>query len=367
MTENAETAERTGVSDGAGKDAIIEIKQVGERVPRLFFVNDGVEPYYFKEDLVLPEGEFEKPEEPAIGTLYTMEYHYQIIVSCARNSVRIAPHRTLSTRAVATYRLAEQLGISDLVAKTEFAELTYAGERLFGTRMEPVRGVTYSDLKMFSKLKGYRLSYTPKTVRELTILMLFDFVCGQVDRHTKNIKYTLNLDLTNIAEPKAGADEIVLTGVCGIDHDLSFGELSYDMIKERVSAGVCICPEFMGKMQYTAVDMPFFERICGIDEDAFRREFSELLSDGEMDAFFDRRNGLIRAVSRQKEIEDGLRGEQAEFFPRLLYAAEQYEEYLARMEENALRKPPKRTFRFNYHPSYLQPLPLTHEPLSGRE
>ena len=341
------------------------ITPIGNRVPRLFFVDEGEEPYYFKEELILPDGYFKKPDFPEDGDADGYEHNKDTILYCARMSVKIAPHRPMSGRIIATSRLAELLGIEDMVAKARAAELIYNGERLKGTKIPPIGGANFTQLKMLPDLKGYRPRYTPEAVRQLTILTVFDYVCGQIDRHSKNIKLFLDIDLDNIKPAAPGADGFKITGVCAIDHDLSFGELRFSNIKKRVSAGLCICPVLMGEMQYPAVDMDFCGRLFSVDRKTFEEALGDLLSEAEIDCCFDRIEGLKYAIDLEEKREKSLRAKGADFFPRLIREPRQYNEYLRLMEENAGRKNPDADFRFSRRPTYLKLDILRQLPLPG--
>ena len=326
------------------------IRQRGFRDPKLYFVNEADGHYYFKQELILPESGFTKDDN---------------VIYCARRTARIDAHRSLNARAVATSRLAEQLGIGDLVAKTEFATVTIDGEKKRGIRTAPISGTTHVTMRWYNDLRGYRPYYTPEAVRELTILVCFDFVCGQIDRHVKNIQLKTDVDLQNVPPVAFGEGKINILHVCAIDHDLSFGNLTYRQVRENVTAGLCTCPELLGEMQYPAVDMEFMQKVFSLEEATFKKDYADLLSDAEINAFFDRLEGFRTAVERQQEKEDALRTKGEAFFSRLLWKKEEYIEFLRRMEENAGQKNPDADFRFNNRPTYLLRDILTHKPYEG--
>ena len=329
------------------------IREIGNRYPRLLFCNDGDEPFYFKEDVVIPEVVPKRPEIPEDRDM-TYEEHRDIFLSCAGSSVRIPAKSRVSDRCVATWRLAKLLGIDDMIVPAERAEITFEGKTLTGIKMPPARGAAFSDMKRLDALSGYRFSYTVSAVRQLTILVMFDFLCGQIDRHVKNIKLLTDVDLAEVKPATAENDEIKITGIIAIDNDLSFGQNGYDDIKRRVSAGKCIAPEFMGEMQYTAVDMKFFERVAAVSEDEYKGVLGDLLAESEIAAFFDRLEGLKSAVLRQQKKEQDMAARGEEFFSRFITTDEEYKKYLHLMSEHAKNPGDPWDMRFSHRPTYLR-------------
>ena len=343
------------------------IQAIGDRAAGLYFVNEKDEAYYFKDDLIVPAGDKNEQEDELTYDLSAL-HRRESMEHCARSSAKIAVGRHFSSRILATSRLADKLGIGDIVAQADKAKLIINGKEHCGTRMKPIGGTIYRNLDRLPELKGYRPYYTTKAVRQLTILAMFDMVCGQIDRHSKNIKLYCDLDLNSIRPLEKGEEGCIrITGVCAIDHDLSFGELRYADIKKCVSKGKCICPELFGEMQYPAVDVDFCDRLLSIDEAAFREDFCDLLTKAETDAFIDRLDGLRQAVLKERAREERNLKDDALAFPRFIKGEDKYVEYLRRMEENAVSDKPDAHIRFSSRPTYLKSEILVHKPLLGRD
>ena len=342
------------------------IKVIGNRYPRLFFSDDGDEPFYFKEDITIPE---EIPERPRIpdGEPMSYEEHRDIFLSCASRSVRVPAGERILDRSVATWQLAELLGIGDIIVPAYRSTFYYEGRELSGIKMPPASGVSYSDLIKLSSLAGYRFSYSVCAVRQLTILVMFDFLCGQIDRHSKNIRLILPAEPSDMPPAAEGADELLIKGICAIDHDMSFGLNGYEDIRKRISAGRCICPEMLGQMQYTAIDEPFYERVAAVSDDEYRRVLSPLITEAEIEAFFDRLGGLKAAVDRCR-AEEKKASDEAGFFPRFISSDDMYSDYQSRMEDFAFHGGRDNwDLRFSYRPSYLKKYILTHEMIQGSD
>ena len=329
------------------------IQLVGDRYPRLFFSDEEKEPFYFKEDVIFPE---DPPERPNMEDLHplSLEERKDLFLNIGRRSVKIEGKRNLSDRVIATVRLSEMLGISDIITPAKKAEFLYEGESILGIKMPAAKGVAFSGLNELPELNGYRLYYTANAARQLTILMMFDFICGQIDRHSKNLKLLTDIDFSDIRPVSEGREDIPVKGIVAIDHDLSFGLNGYDDIKKRVSAGRCISPEILGKVQYTAIDIPFYEKIKEIKEEDFKNKFGDILSEGEIEAFFDRTNGLIKILESERESEEKRSQSGEVFFSRFIETDAEYEENLKHMEDFANNDKDNHNIRFSYRPSYLK-------------
>ncbi|MCR5098836.1 MAG: hypothetical protein K6B14_07810 [Lachnospiraceae bacterium] len=336
------------------------IAEIGDRFPRLFFCDEG-EAFYFKEDVILPEA---IPPKPVQEIGMSRQDHRDLFINCVRGSCNIAAGRRISDRVLATVRLSQMLGIEDIVAPAEISEIEFEGERLFGVKIPPISGANTKELDAIPDLKGYSLGYTVDAVRQLTQLVVFDFICAQLDRHSRNIRLKTDIDYDSIVPPAEGRQYFLVLGICAIDHDMSFGEVYYEDIQKRVSKGLCICPELLGQLQYTAVDEAMCKRMFDTTETEYRDALSEYLSEEELLAFFDRIHGLKRVLDNERQREDEMKSRGEEFFSRFISSDEMYAEYLSRMEEGA-KSSHSWDLRFSYHPSYLKKKILLHTPLSG--
>jgi hypothetical protein len=278
--------------------------------------------------------------------------------------VCIPPGGRISDRCIATGRLAKFFGIEDFIIPAVRARFSYDGETLYGIKMPPAKGVSYSDLSALEVLSGCSLKYTPKAARQLTQLVMFDFICGQIDRHSKNLKLITDIEFDHIESASDKKDTYKVLGIYAIDHDLSFGTNTYEDIKKRVSAGRCICPEFLGEMQYTAIDQKLCDRLFEAEDLEIKNLLSDLLSEEELSALFDRVEGLKSAILKEQKKEEELKASGKEFFSRFITSDEMYEKYLLLMEEHA--GDASNDMRFSCRPSYLKKYILTHEAFEKR-
>ena len=326
---------------------------IGRRYPRLFFTDEEGEPFYFKEEAVMPAV---PPPYPKIVTVQgmTSRDHNFSFVNNAMDAGGLAPGTRISDRNIATWELSKFLGVSDIIIPVERGSFTFEGEKLDGIKMPPAAGVRLEDLRRFDPVKGYRMSYTVPAVRQLTVLLMFDYLCAQLDRHKFNIKLICDMDFDDIKPPIEGADMINVLSILAIDHDLSFGVNDYKTLKKHVSLGLCVCPELMGKMQYTAIDEPFYDRICAVSDSEYEEVFDGLLTADELAAFFDRLRGFKAAIDAERENEAARRSRGEEFFSRFVSIDEDYAAYLSHMETAAANKSDNWDMRFSHRPTYLE-------------
>ena len=120
----------------------------------------------------------------------------------------------LNERNIATSEVADLLNCSDTVAKSVRANKTEKGEKISGMAMEFVDGLSCDKLLSDEGSKIRKLTALEDNgdlKKKIADLQLLDCICGQIDRHMRNVIFT--------ADKKTGA----VTGIKGIDNDMSFG------------------------------------------------------------------------------------------------------------------------------------------------
>ena len=140
----------------------------------------------------------------------------------SHNKAGIQDGAEIATRNVAAYRLAARLGMADVIAKAETMDLRVGDRSMSGVFMQTAKG---EDLARLSELSGMRDIVqsrqamaegmdTARAKRQLCDLQILDYLCGNIDRHAKNFIY----------QTSVGDDgKTRVTGVVGIDNDMSFG------------------------------------------------------------------------------------------------------------------------------------------------
>ena len=123
--------------------------------------------------------------------------------------------RKLTDRHVATSRMAELLGLQNMICDSRTAYVRDKDKFIQGNLMEDTEGKESKDLIEEAKEKGLEIGYSEAVISQLFSLEIFDVICGQHDRHHGNFHFT--------TETKGG--KMLLTGVRGLDNDMSFGTL----------------------------------------------------------------------------------------------------------------------------------------------
>ena len=136
----------------------------------------------------------------------------------------IRPGQTISDRNVSTSRVAEKLGLSEIVAESKTISITRDdGSVIRSNSMEGVVGPTIKSMGELiqavkdpgnEKFYDKRIVFSGKAVSQLFELQILDLITGQVDRHENNYMVFF----------ENGDTSILITGIKGIDNDMAFGE-----------------------------------------------------------------------------------------------------------------------------------------------
>ena len=125
-----------------------------------------------------------------------------------------------------TFLLADIGGFTDVVTESDTRIVRFKnreGEEVerFCTVTREAEGEEFLELLKRAEKEKKKIDYSPKAVRQLMRLQLFDTLCLQVDRHGSNFKCKV--------DPQAEKNgRIVITEIKSYDHDMSFGEETLD-------------------------------------------------------------------------------------------------------------------------------------------
>ncbi len=133
----------------------------------------------------------------------------------ARYTALIPKGSVLSLRNVATTRMADVMGIGNLVARAESVDVMMGNKKLTGTVMEEAKGTEAFELYR----KKNDATFTDDGVMDMITMQVFDFICGQIDRNNNNYFLT-RTDSNKLCDPKM------------IDNDLSFGLIKPDQLSD---------------------------------------------------------------------------------------------------------------------------------------
>lgn len=217
----------------------------------------------------------------------------------------------MSRRNVATSRVAELVGMGNLIAKSELATIKDDKNNSFtGITMERAKGTSSagavankektSGKPNQNKEEGYQLrtGVTGGFQRDLCNLQLLDCICGQVDRHTNNYIVTQN-------------EEGDMTGLQGIDNDAAFGLNEDNKFANVARSTRSVVNRETGLLTLPYIDDAAAKRIEALDGSALEYCLADLLTPEEIKAAISRLNKIKQAIkeTRNKEPERFLKDE----------------------------------------------------------
>ena len=192
---------------------------------------------------------------------------------------KISKNANMTDRNVATYRLAELLGIPDLIPAAKKVKYQDENEKEHhGILLEGAKGMTWEDAT------GTNLSYENTVYIQLNSLQILDTLTGQVDRNGKNC----------IMEESATG---TISKIKGIDNDLCFGNMSYEDYTYNpdllLFSNYNVFPiEDENGMMLKLIDKKVYEGVLALDDDLVKYAFADLLTQDEMQYFLKRIHGV---------------------------------------------------------------------------
>lgn len=184
--------------------------------------------------------------------------------------------------SLATMRIAELLGLSNLVVKTEYVKIiTSSGTDKLGIIMDCAKGVPFKNLKTLKNK-----SVSPSFQLSASNLMILDAICAQRDRSVGNY-FTILSDENNII------------GINAFDNDLSFD--GFINLKKRDS----ILPPIInsdGTIILPHMDKTLANRILSLNDKDICLCLKDLLNDGQIDATINRFHQIQRAIRETIKI-----------------------------------------------------------------
>lgn len=212
-------------------------------------------------------------------------FRHDTSYSAAYEIAKIEKNSSITDRNVATYRMAELLGIQDLVPATQrVVYLDKDGKRNQGILMAEAKGKELWEAGN-EVLRDERMdSADPVTLDkgiylQLNSLQILDTITGQIDRHNANVM--MEYQGKKIVKIK------------GIDNDMCFGKLTYKEItnpKERV--GEMKPLEENGNSQLLYIDRKVYDSVLALQDEMVTYVFADLLKKKEMTALLDRIHGV---------------------------------------------------------------------------
>ncbi len=233
-------------------------------------------------------------QREAFSLYYSHFYKAVLQQSISVKYAKMAPGSNLSRRNVATSRLASMLGIGDIIAESRTAVVKKNGKTMRGNLMEDTQGMTGSKLRRLPEAV-HGITYSEEAEDQLICLQVFDFLCGQVDRHHGN--FHLNTRLSD----NGG---LIVTGIKGIDNDMAFGKMSFETANRGVKQ---LIP--LDEITLSALPEKFRDAILTMDGSFMNLMLMDLLDKDELRFLEDRLEGLKNMIREaQHSIEKLVEG-----------------------------------------------------------
>lgn len=201
---------------------------------------------------------------------------------------KIDQQATISTRNVATTRMAKLFGIEDMVAQSRTVMLTHAGKTMRGNVMREATGRTIEDLQQEAREQHLEMEYSPNALRQLMILQLFDALCGQIDRNRSNFLF----------EYEDKGSRRVLTRLTAIDNDLAFGKLTFQDVRDKNIGQMPLLgdPQNKDRLLVPGVDAAFYHQLCALSPQMLEFALGDVLSRNEIRALCERLAGIKKML-----------------------------------------------------------------------
>lgn len=225
--------------------------------------------------------------------LQKLQYQYEFGVEATKGS-------NISNRNVAMSRVANLLGMPNILANSEQFEITDGDKTVKGVFMEVSEGKGYDDIMPDDIANfGDKGFDNPAFLKDAADLQVLDYICQNVDRHQNNVFY------------KFSPDGSQLIGLQGIDNDLSFG-------KANVADDYKLTEAANTFEQLTVVSKDASDRIMALDEETFKASLDGLgLTDDERQS----------AADRLAKVQDAIRAGKIEVVTDKQFAERKFDDF----------------------------------------
>lgn len=228
-------------------------------------------------------------------------------ISGVVNTAGIQEGRNLSSRNVATSRVAAMVGMSSIVAPSQMVTVKRDGQPdVVGTAMKKASG---KPIDAFPNDQHSNMRLTSTFVRQMSNLQVTDFLCGQVDRHDGNFM----LQSTQVGE------HIMVTGAAAFDNDMSFGLIEPEQMqksRDLKEGKYNHLPMFLkedGSCAMPHMDKTMRDYIMNLDMTMLRYKLCDLIQPDELDAMAKRLDAMQKAIAISEETVPGFLVEESQW------------------------------------------------------
>ncbi len=191
----------------------------------------------------------------------------------ATSVAKIKEGSVISNRNVSTSRVAKSLNISEIIAESSTVLIQKDDKSpVRANSMEGVESRTMSDLRDYCQHEKIEIVYSPVVIKQLLTLQVFDYICGQVDRHMNNYAVFYRLNDQNKME---------ITGLKAIDNDMAFGSGITE--KKGLNYMSWLKNDF-GKINVPFLDKAFYMRLMEYTPQMAEFEQADLRTPEEIEA-----------------------------------------------------------------------------------
>jgi hypothetical protein len=218
-------------------------------------VNDVMAPFFVRLDKDTQERLMDrsKPEESKALRKFFMNLTHEAVdyaaVFYTQNSYAGIPAgERMDKRNTAMSTVADYLGMGSLIAGSRSFEIQIGEDKKQGTFQQKAGGTDINRITEDNEIVEIAKNYkngdygavdTSSFKRQLSDLMVLDYLCGNCDRHMANMLYQTGKDRSG---------RVVITGIKGIDNDMSFGKKTE---ASNISQEKMVNPEDMRIMRLT--------------------------------------------------------------------------------------------------------------------
>ncbi len=202
----------------------------------------------------------------------------------------------LTSRNIASSRIAELLGIGNIIAHSEKMTVRAGDKVMTGCFMEFAQGSDLNSQAAQTRNKLYNMDVKPTAGfnKDMTTLEIFDYLCAQNDRHTGNMFYKMS-------DKPTPDGKYLIEGIQGIDSDLAFGAENIEIFKNQGRLSDLIF-----------IDDSLADRIRGLNRDALEYALGDLIPQNQIDMMMERvekfqrhmEDSMVRVKDGQWELKE---------------------------------------------------------------
>ena len=186
-----------------------------------------------------------------------------------------------SSRQIATKRLADCLGVSELIPDISYCELDIEGYKLFGTLMKDAGGGTTNNL-----MHNSEITYEKTFFKEISNLEYFDSICYQPDHRKDNYSVKLH--------------NRTAKGICAFDNDCprTFG-VNCNLLSKTYVNCVSVARK-KGGQQYISrpyIDSDFYNKVFSVTKKELKSVLGNYLNSLQLFALWCRIKKFKKAAN----------------------------------------------------------------------